>query len=69
MGVRIEGVVASIDSVEVHVSVKKHVEPEGIREIRTVGPDDEVIFSSSSINDVVGFESKSTCDIWVEDTS
>jgi len=66
-GVQIEGIVPSIDSVKVNVLIEAHVNSETIREIRVVGPDNEVVLGMSGIDDVVGLEHECSCDVWVED--
>ena len=67
IGICVEGIIASIHSVKVNVTVEQDVEPQSIGEVREIRSDDEVIFSTSSVNDVIGFECKGAHDVWIKD--
>jgi len=64
--VGIKGVVARINLVKVDISIKEDIEPEHIREIGAVWSDNEVIFCSPCVDDIICFKGQSLRNIGVE---
>jgi len=67
-GVRLEGIISGIDTVEVDVSVQQDVSQECIWEVRTVRSDNKVVLYMSDINEVIGFEDENLHNVGIEDS-
>jgi len=66
LSIHFKGIMTSINTVKVDIPVKEHINPEGIWEVGTVQPNDEVILGAFDINKVVSLEGKHPSDISIK---
>ena len=66
MGVRVNGIIAREDTVEVDESIEQDISPETVWKGRAICMDEEVIFGMFDIKEVIRSESEGVCDEWVK---